>query len=121
MTEEMEGHITVNEAAKQMSRSAEQVRRYLREGRLAGKRIGGQWFIRETAVLYRTRREEMKEMALIEPRPATADWPVTGTRTRMAVFESINGRREEIRRRWERLGISVDAAGLVREIREEER
>ncbi|MDO8750393.1 MAG: helix-turn-helix domain-containing protein [Dehalococcoidia bacterium] len=121
MTEELEGYITVNEAAKQMGRSAEQVRRYLREGKLAGKRIGGQWFIREAAVLYRTQREEMNEMERIEPIPATTGWPVTGTRTRMAVFESINGRREEIRRRWESMGISVDAAELVREIREEER
>lgn len=37
--------VTVAEAAVRLSRSSEQVRRYLREGRLTGTRIGGQWFI----------------------------------------------------------------------------
>lgn len=37
--------VTVADAAVHLSRSAEQVRRYLREGRLTGTRIGGQWFI----------------------------------------------------------------------------
>ncbi|MFH1141519.1 MAG: helix-turn-helix domain-containing protein [Chloroflexota bacterium] len=120
MTEELEGHITVNEAARKMGRSTEQVRRYLREGRLPGKRIGGQWFIRETAVLYRTRQEETREMMRRGPDP-TGELPGVDTRGRMDVFERINGRREEIRRRWESMGISVDAAELVREIREEER
>ncbi len=36
---------TVAEAAVRLNRSSEQVRRYLREGRLTGTRIGGQWFI----------------------------------------------------------------------------
>lgn len=33
-----------------MGRSIEQVRRYLREGKLAGRRIGQQWFIPESAL-----------------------------------------------------------------------
>ena len=37
--------LSVGEAAKHLERSTEQVRRYLREGRLGGRRIGGQWFI----------------------------------------------------------------------------
>ena len=37
--------ITVAEAAKILNRSIEQVRRYLREGKLPGQRIGQQWFI----------------------------------------------------------------------------
>jgi excisionase family DNA binding protein len=37
--------ISVGDAAKRLERSTEQVRRYLREGRLKGQRIGGQWFI----------------------------------------------------------------------------
>lgn len=36
---------SVADAARKLERSTEQVRRYLREGRLAGQRIGGQWFI----------------------------------------------------------------------------
>lgn len=42
--------LTVAEAAVRLNRSAEQVRRYLREGRLPGSRIGGQWFIPEDAL-----------------------------------------------------------------------
>ena len=42
--------ITVGETARRLSRSTEQVRRYLREGRLTGRRIGGQWFIERAAV-----------------------------------------------------------------------
>ncbi|MDQ4099722.1 MAG: helix-turn-helix domain-containing protein [Chloroflexota bacterium] len=37
--------LSVTEAAQRLKRSTEQVRRYLREGRLDGRRIGGQWFI----------------------------------------------------------------------------
>ena len=46
----MEGYVTVDEAARQLSRSIEQVRRYLREGKLPGRRIGQQWFIEEDAL-----------------------------------------------------------------------
>lgn len=42
--------VSVADAARSLNRSTEQVRRYLREGRLAGKRIGGQWFIEAAAV-----------------------------------------------------------------------
>lgn len=42
--------MSVAEAAQRLQRSTEQVRRYLREGRLQGRRIGGQWFI-DRAVL----------------------------------------------------------------------
>jgi excisionase family DNA binding protein len=43
----LEGYVTVDEAARRLDRSIEQVRRYLREGTLAGRRIGQQWFIEE--------------------------------------------------------------------------
>lgn len=42
--------LSVAETAKLLNRSTEQVRRYLREGRLAGRRVGGQWFIEPAAV-----------------------------------------------------------------------
>jgi excisionase family DNA binding protein len=53
MSDETSGSdlITVAETARRLSRSTEQVRRYLREGRLTGKRIGGQWFIETSAVV----------------------------------------------------------------------
>lgn len=38
------------DAAAQLDRSTEQVRRYLREGRLRGRRLGGQWFIEDAAL-----------------------------------------------------------------------
>ena len=37
--------LSVADAARRLDRSTEQVRRYLREGRLTGRRIGGQSFI----------------------------------------------------------------------------
>ncbi|MCO5220679.1 MAG: helix-turn-helix domain-containing protein [Thermomicrobiales bacterium] len=42
--------LTVADAAVRLDRSTEQVRRYLREGRLDGRRIGGQWFIEQHAL-----------------------------------------------------------------------
>lgn len=42
--------LSVGDAAKRLERSTEQVRRYLREGRLKGQRIGGQWFIERTTL-----------------------------------------------------------------------
>jgi len=42
--------ITVAEAARRLGRSLEQVRRYLREGKLKGQRIGGQWFVEEASL-----------------------------------------------------------------------
>ena len=44
------GLLTVVDAARELGRSTEQVRRYLREGRLSGRRLGGQWFIEESAL-----------------------------------------------------------------------
>lgn len=42
--------LSVADTARILNRSTEQVRRYLREGRLAGRRMGGQWFIDPAAV-----------------------------------------------------------------------
>ena len=118
MGERLEGYVSVQEAAEAMKRSTEQVRRYLREGKLAGRRVGGQWFIRETAVLYRTGEVGEAEMGAREFGPREGlDAAAYG---RLAIFDRVNGRREAIRRRWEGLGIRVDAADLIRELREEE-
>ena len=48
----MEGQdlLSVAETARRLDRSTEQVRRYLREKRLRGQRIGGQWFIQAEAL-----------------------------------------------------------------------
>ena len=47
---DLEGTLNVAEAAKRLQRSTEQVRRYLREGKLRGQRIGNQWFVEEDSL-----------------------------------------------------------------------
>jgi excisionase family DNA binding protein len=61
--------VTVGEAARRLDRSTEQVRRYLREGRLSGRRIGGQWFIDEDALVafQQALREERSFLEKIRP------------------------------------------------------
>ena len=62
MAEEVGGLITVADTAKLLGRSTEQVRRYLREGELPGRRLGGQWFIDRTeAEAFLQRRREGSE------------------------------------------------------------
>ena len=115
--EELEGYLTVQEAAQKMSRSTEQVRRYLREGKVAGRRIGGQWFIRETAVLYLTKEKgfKMASSGLAYPDRRYDVHP----QERLELFERVNRRREDIGRRWEKSGIEVDVVEIIRELREE--
>ena len=56
--------LTVAETAKLLDRSTEQVRRYLREGVLPGRRLGGQWFIdRADAEALLARRQHGSEFA----------------------------------------------------------
>ena len=45
MSDDAGSLLTVAETARLLQRSTEQVRRYLREGSLAGRRLGGQWFV----------------------------------------------------------------------------
>lgn len=71
--------ITVAETARRLSRSTEQVRRYLREGRLTGKRIGGQWFIERSAVdsFHGKMRDNLGFLETVQPAsPGTSD-PLT--------------------------------------------
>ena len=118
MNADMEGYITVPEAAERLSRSTEQVRRYLREGKLAGQRIGNQWFIREQAVLYQTRPAETETQRQEDPGESEGRPMMSGGR--MEIYERIRSHREEIRRNWEAADVRIDAAELVRELREEE-
>jgi excisionase family DNA binding protein len=66
--------LTVAETARLLRRSTEQVRRYLREGSLPGRRIGGQWFIhRAEAEAFLLRRPDgsdfLRGLALSESDP----------------------------------------------------
>jgi excisionase family DNA binding protein len=89
----LEGMITVAEAARRLNRSIEQVRRYLREGKLRGQRIGNQWFVEERCL------EATRGEPLVPPELA----------------ENIRALREEIRRRHG----TFDVVALVRKSREE--
>ncbi|CAN5734922.1 hypothetical protein BH23CHL3_BH23CHL3_08720 [soil metagenome] len=56
--------LTVGQAAIALERSTEQVRRYLREGRLTGQRMGGQWFINQQDLQQFTRSAREKSSFL---------------------------------------------------------
>ena len=64
-----QGLVSVADAAKRLERSTEQVRRYLREGRLAGRRLGGQWFIESAALsaFLTTLREQESFLDKVKP------------------------------------------------------
>lgn len=60
--EQAGGLMSVAETAQLLRRSTEQVRRYLREGELPGRRLGGQWFIdRRDAETFMLRRRDGSE------------------------------------------------------------
>jgi hypothetical protein len=61
--------LSVADAAQALERSTEQVRRYLREGRLKGRRIGGQWFIGATdlTVFQASLQEQTGFLQKLEP------------------------------------------------------
>jgi excisionase family DNA binding protein len=68
------GLMTVAETAKLLRRSTEQVRRYLREGDLPGRRLGGQWFVdRGDAETFARQRREgtefLRRLAASDPDP----------------------------------------------------
>jgi excisionase family DNA binding protein len=64
VAEERNPFLTVAETARLLQRSTEQVRRYLREGVIPGRRIGGQWFIdRADAESFLQKRREGSHFA----------------------------------------------------------
>ncbi len=121
-----EGLLTVAEAARRLGRSQEQVRRYLREGRLTGRRLGGQWFMEEASLgsVYPAPKARGKRIA----EPATMETTqMAGTGIKQAKFgtkewddlvKRIDANREVIRKR---LGgnIDTDIVEMLRKDREE--
>jgi excisionase family DNA binding protein len=108
--------ITVQEAARRLNRSIEQVRRYLREGKLKGQRIGQQWFIEESALgtIYRPGRPQVHRIS-----EATAALEIPKmNREIKAVIENIDANREAIRARLGR-DVDVDVVEMLRIDREE--
>ena len=108
--------LTVAEAARRLGRSIEQVRRYLREGRLPGRRLGQQWFIEEAAVasfyppVQGPRRQIKESSAVMEAKRMTRE-------EIEALIKRIDENREAIRKR---LGgdIKLDVVEMLREDRE---
>ena len=119
-----EGMITVQEAAQRLGRSIEQVRRYLREGKLKGERIGQQWFMDEASLTevplrYRpagARTAQVREAAAVLEAPEVETPDMTEEEIE-ELFRRIDERREAIRRR---LGgdLEVDIVEILREERE---
>ena len=91
------GMITVAETAERLHISQEQVRRWLRSGKLHGQRLGRQWFLDEATV---TEQSVIKKEYLISR-------------------EFIRGVRE-LRRKInaENKGEPFDAVAMIREARE---
>jgi excisionase family DNA binding protein len=104
----MDGYISVNEAARRLGRSIEQVRRYLREGRLAGQRIGGHWFIEEQALMEWTVRRPGPGKARIGE--AVAIYEARTMRT-----GKVKDREAVIREEWLR-GVDEIADEIRREV-----
>ena len=109
--------ITVAEAARRLGRSIEQVRRYLREGKLKGRRIGQQWFIDADAVPVRYVPAESSHSYI---REATATMERTDALNREyeALIARVSANRNAIRTR---LGgdLGVDVVEMLRVDREE--
>jgi hypothetical protein len=78
--------ISVAETAKRLNRSIEQVRRYLREGKLKGERIGNQWFV---------------DGASLDPEAGTYE-------ARRLAFERALAIREQIRERYGAVDIPAE-------------
>ena len=110
----LDGMITVAEAAKRLGRSLEQVRRYLREGKLRGQRIGGQWFVEEASLPLRYQpsrgtAQRIRESSVVMEAPKLTKEEID------ALIKKIDANREAIRRR---LGHGFDISRLIEESRE---
>lgn len=127
------GLLTVAEVAERLGRSIEQVRRYLREGKLAGRRIGQQWFVEASALEGETQKaNRVREAAAAYVTPPFAvgryERPVSGDdteRRRMnrdeieRLIAEVTALRERIRARRGGDDLPMTAAQLVRLDRDE--
>jgi excisionase family DNA binding protein len=110
----LDGMITVAEAARRLGRSLEQVRRYLREGKLKGQRVGGQWFVEEASLPLRY-EPPRSPSASIRERGVAMEAPKLTKEEIDALFKRVKANREAIRRR---LGHDLDVVELLRRSRE---
>ena len=110
----LDGMITVAEAAKRLGRSLEQVRRYLREGKLKGQRIGGQWFVEEASLPMRYQPSRGTARRIGEVGVVMEAGKLTKEEID-ALIKRIDANREAIRRR---LGHGFDITRLIEQSRE---
>jgi excisionase family DNA binding protein len=110
----LDGMITVAEAARRLGRSLEQVRRYLREGKLKGQRIGGQWFVEEASLPLRYQLPHGPS-ASIRERGAVMEATKLTKEEIDALIKRVSANREAIRGR---LGYGFDISRLIEESRE---
>jgi len=115
----MEGYVTVAEAARRLDRSIEQVRRYLREGRLPGRRIGLQWFIEERALeggaVARRASGVSEAVATYEARPMETK----EKKAKPLISEETFRRIDEIARKIRKESGGIDVVAAIRKDREE--
>jgi excisionase family DNA binding protein len=109
----LDGMITVADAARRLGRSLEQVRRYLREGKLKGQRIGGQWFVEEASLPLRYQppggaAQRIREVGVVMEAGKLSKEEID------ALIKRIDENREAIRKR---LGRGLDLAEMVEMIR----
>ena len=110
----LDGMITVAEAARRLGRSLEQVRRYLREGKLKGQRIGGQWFVEEASLPLRYQVRSGPSASIREPVAMMERTRLTEEEIE-ALVKRVDANREAIRRR---LGRDLDVVDMLRRSRE---
>jgi len=110
----LEGMVTVAEAARRLGRSLEQVRRYLREGKLKGQRIGGQWFVEEASLPLRYQLPSGPSASIKEPVVMMEANRLTEEEIE-ALIKRVDANREAIRRR---LGRDLDVVDMLRRSRE---
>ena len=105
--------ITVTEAAHRLGRSIEQVRRYLREGKLQGQRIGQQWFIDAASLEVRYQPSGGRLRRIREP-VAVMEASKLNKEEIEELFKKIDELREKIRKEHG----TFDVVELIREVRE---
>ncbi len=111
----LDGMITVAEAARRLGRSLEQVRRYLREGKLKGQRVGGQWFVEEASLPLRYQQHPHGPSRSTREPGAVMEATKLTTEEIEALIKRVSANREAIRRR---LGHDLDIVELLRRSRE---
>lgn len=79
--------------------------------------MGGQWYIKESAVAYLVRGQQ--ETTVETHRGVEEEEQLPMGIERKVVFDRIRARKDAIRERWEEERVSVDVATMVRELREE--